>query len=581
MHDVITPSLREAALRPTSWNANERTIEAVIASAAPVARRDAAGDFLEILDPRGADLDALRGASVLDGHRQDGIGAVLGVVEEARLEGTEIVARLRMSSRPELAAVVRDIGDGVLRCLSVGYSVEQWADGSRDGKRTRTATKWTPREVSFVAVPADRNAHTRSFNMQTNERPTINRHIRELAARAGCATSITDDLIDRSATIEEARSAILDDLLRRGSVAISPARQADQTYESPDFFRASVADALYTRIDPKSKPTEHARQFCGLSLAEIGRLTLQRNGISTAGLGADAIITRALNSTSDYPAVLANVLDKSLRTAYEAAPSGLKEVARQTTNVDFRAKLRIMLDSTGITLEPTTESGEFRYGSMVDASEAYAVSTYGKIFGITRQVIINDDLNAFGDISRRLGSAAAQFEAKFLSDLLIANPTMKEDGNPLFCSAHGNIAQTGAAPSVDTLSAARLAMRQQTGQGGGLINVVPRVLVVGPDLETDAEKLIAEIRPVTVDTVNPFSKLTKLVVEPRLPPYGWYVVADAAEVDGLEYAYLASSPGPQMETRVGFEVDGLEARVRLDFGGGFVDWRGWYYNPGH
>lgn len=164
MHDVITPSLREAALRPTSWNADERTIEAVIASDAPVARRDAVGDFLEVLDPRGADLDALRGASVLDGQRQDGIGAVLGVVEDARLEGNEIVARLRMSSRPELAAVVCDIGEGVLRCLSVGYSVEQWADGTRDGKRTRTAMKWTPREVSFVAVPADRNAHTRSFN---------------------------------------------------------------------------------------------------------------------------------------------------------------------------------------------------------------------------------------------------------------------------------------------------------------------------------------------------------------------------------------------------------------------------------
>jgi hypothetical protein len=44
---------------------------------------------------------------------------------------------------------------------------------------------------------------------------------------------------------------------------------------------------------------------------------------------------------------------------------------------------------------------------------------------------------------------------------------------------------------------------------------------------------------------------------------------------------LASFPGPQIEARLGFQIDGLETRVRLDFGCGFVDWRGWYYNPGH
>ena len=49
---------------------------------------------------------------------------------------------------------------------------------------------------------------------------------------------------------------------------------------------------------------------------------------------------------------------------------------------------------------------------------------------------------------------------------------------------------------------------------------------------------------------------------------------------GLEYAYLAGAPGPQIETRVGFEVDGVQLKVRLDFGGGFVDWRGWYTNAG-
>ena len=36
-----------------------------------------------------------------------------------------------------------------------------------------------------------------------------------------------------------------------------------------------------------------------------------------------------------------------------------------------------------------------------------------------------------------------------------------------------------------------------------------------------------------------------------------------AQIDGLEYAYLAGAPGPQTETRAGFEVDGVEVKVRL------------------
>jgi hypothetical protein len=81
--------------------------------------------------------------------------------------------------------------------------------------------------------------------------------------------------------------------------------------------------------------------------------------------------------------------------------------------------------------------------------------------------------------------------------------------------------------------------------------------------------------------VNPWTAL-RLVVEPRLADaFRWYVVADPALVDGLEYAYLAGATGPQVESQAGFRVDGVEIRVRLDWGCGFVDSRSWYSNAGH
>ena len=93
--------------------------------------------------------------------------------------------------------------------------------------------------------------------------------------------------------------------------------------------------------------------------------------------------------------------------------------------------------------------------------------------------------------------------------------------------------------------------------------------------------MLATIQPTTVDDVNPWTQL-RLVVEPRLSDaYRWYVVANPAIIDGLEYAYLAGAEGPQVEQQVGFRIDGIEIKVQLDFGGNFIDHRGWFSNTGH
>lgn len=126
------------------------------------------------------------------------------------------------------------------------------------------------------------------------------------------------------------------------------------------------------------------------------------------------------------------------------------------------------------------------------------------------------------------------------------------------------------------MDAARLAMRRQTAPGGMLIDVTPRFVLVPPELETTAEQVLSVIAATKTEDANPFSNLT-LLVEPRLTDTGqFYIVADPATVDGLEFAYLEGAPGPQLETKVGFEVDGILFKVRLDFGGGWIDYRGWH-----
>jgi hypothetical protein len=321
-----------------------------------------------------------------------------------------------------------------------------------------------------------------------------------------------------------------------------------------------------------------------MRIPDLARECLRRMGVNITGLGGPELVTRALHTTSDFPLILANTVGRTLRQAYTAAPSGIRALGRQTTAADFRTKHRLILDSTGVTLEKVNEHGEFKSGTMAEGEETYKVDTFGKIFGITRQALVNDDLGAFSDLARRLGQASAAFEAQFLVDLLTAQsgtgPDMK-DTNPLFHSTHGNVSTTGAVPSETTLSAARLAMRKQTGLGGGLIDVTPFAVLIPSDLETTTEKLLTAIQAVTTDEVNPFAQL-RLIVEPRLTDaYRWYVVANPANADGLEYAYLAGGEGPQVESQAGFRVDGVEIRVRLDYGAGFIEHRSWYSNAGH
>ena len=399
----IALETRDAIPRPQSFDATNNTVEAVIASATPVPRRDARGAFLEILDPSGLDVAGSRGASVLDSHNRAGLDSVLGTIDAVRVEADAVIGTIRFSTRPEIAPIIEDIRNGVISHLSIGYEVAEWRDAEGNGTRTRTAAKWIIRECSFVAVPADRNARTRSLaSAGGSGRAATNRAIRELCTRAGVDRSITDDLIDRECSIEDARGAVLDQLVTRGRTPIMTAHNS-QTVDNPEVYTRAAGEALYVRVDPTFRPSGVAHQFVGLSIPELARTCLNRAGISTTSMSADTLITRALNTTSDFSLILADVVGRTLRQSYTAAPSGLRQLARQTTAADFRRKHRLMFDSTGVVLEKVNEHGEFKSGTMAEAEETYAIDSFGKIFSITRKALVNDDLGAFTDISPQAG----------------------------------------------------------------------------------------------------------------------------------------------------------------------------------
>jgi hypothetical protein len=151
-------------------DAGARTANITWSTGAAVKRVDANGDsWIEELsmDPAHVRMGRLQsGAPLLDTHNRYGLSGVLGVVENAKVDGTKGTATVRFSKRAEVDPIFQDVKDKIIRNVSVGYTVYRYedvstADDLRNGMRRLCATDWEPSEVSLVPVGADPNAGVR------------------------------------------------------------------------------------------------------------------------------------------------------------------------------------------------------------------------------------------------------------------------------------------------------------------------------------------------------------------------------------------------------------------------------------
>ncbi len=212
--------------------------------------------------------------------------------------------------------------------------------------------------------------------------------------------------------------------------------------------------------------------------------------------------------------------------------------------------------------------------SRAETGESMTLATFGRRLDVSRQLMIDDDLGLLGDTVTALGQAAAQTEADLMVGLITGNPNLS-DGNPVFHGSRDNVA-AGTALDLNGIAAARHAMRSRTDlDGKTLIDARPLYLLVGPALETDAEKLLTAINATTAEDVNPFGGKLRLLVEPRLgDSLHWYLFADPARLPCLAHAYLAGAQRVQIQRQEAWNTLGLSFRAFLDFGVAWTDWRG-------
>ena len=338
-----------------------------------------------------------------------------------------------------------------------------------------------------------------------------------------------------------------------------------------DSIRASVmARAGYAAA-------EKDNHYTGYTLRELARASLVDRGIGIAGSQApmQMVALAFTHSSSDFGAILMDVAHKSALQGWENAVETFDRWTLKGTLTDFKTSHRVGLEAFP-NLREVRPGAEYKYVTLKDRGEPIALATYGELFSIDRQAIINDDMAMLTRIPMAMGSAARSTIGDLVYAVLTSNPMMSDD-EALFSDAHGNLVTAGL--DISGMDKARQAMLLQK-SGERRLNIRPAYMLTPVAIESKARQLITSVSVPGVDAnsgiSNPLRDFVEVVGEPRLDDdsaANWYLTA-AQGRDTIEVAYLDGVDAPYLEQQQGFTVDGAAFKVRIDAGVAPLDWRG-------
>lgn len=349
-----------------------------------------------------------------------------------------------------------------------------------------------------------------------------------------------------------------------------------------DKFRAAATSGLMIRAG--LVPNDTSNGYRGYGLIELARNCLNRRGVDCSGMGRMEVVGAAFtHGNADFTNLLADVANKAMLKGWEESEETFQKWTSRGTLTDFKAAKRVDLN-TFPALSKVEPGAEYRYVTVGDRGETIQLATYGSLFGIHRQAIINDDLDAFTRIPAKMGRAAIRTVGNLVYAILTGNPNMA-DGVALFHANHGNLL-TGAAISTAAVDALATAMARQTDSTGTTLNINLAYLVVPRTLKglaltvANDEKEITSAK--TATTTNWMRGAFEVIADPRLDASStsnWFGAANPMVNDTIEVAYLDGNDSPTLEQQGGWTVDGVEFKVRIDAGVKALDHRGLAKNP--
>lgn len=628
---------RMALLAPNSWDEETRSATIVISTDADV------GDGFQLLHtpeairwpsrPLPADYDHLRTSESI-------WGAVTDLQLERASDGTnQLIGRVVVDG-PDAAVQIAlpRFRTGSAR-FSVDARIHSWSEPQPGAPLV--ATEWSPQLVSLVSAGQDTHAVMRGEQLSTVETPmtvesqaggdpvietteaptpevtaclvatepeaddSVQRAAAEklelVVRRAASEARLPEDTVQRILTENRGRSQTeaITAVVREYRLAIEanapvhaghPAR-VEVTRDSGDTLLRAYSDELHRRVGLVNEPTDLGRQALGLSMLEMCRSYLDSRGISPVGMSKNELVQRAFHSTSDFPNLFANVANKTLLAAYAEEPQTWRPLARQRNLPDFKSVSDLQIAGQ-IVPEKILEGGEYKSGTLTEGKATWNLATYGKRIAVTRQAIINDDLDSLSRVPEMLGRGCRLLESNMVWDLLTnsnTGATVSLDGKALFHADHTNTISGGTSViGIAGMDAAKTKLRKQADLAGNRLNLTPAYMVVPVELETTALQFLyptgyAPAALTGASGPNPFAAGVQLIVEPRLSDNStskWYLTSSPNRVEMITFGYLAGEAGPTITTTEKRDPDGVELLVRMDFGATLSDYRGFVRSAG-
>lgn len=418
----------------------------------------------------------------------------------------------------------------------------------------------------------DKEASRSNRRAVRSERSRI-KEISAMCTNFNISQGIEKRFISEGTSVNSAKGVILDMISERSGRGPGVRVNAGQTQE--EKFRAAAKDSIFMRCNLKvDKPANGARELLGMPLSQLCREFLVQNGQRTPHDVRD-IVGRAL-STTDLPRLLIDTTQRTLLEAYTTAPETWQQWCQTGIANDFKKSNLVGLEGD-FELEETPEGSEFSYGKLAEQAEEYQIATYTKGIPITRQAIINDDLNALTRLPIMFGEAASRKVGDIAYAALLDNKLKMGDGKGLFHGDRKNLFKGLAGiPTVDNIGKVVASMKMQEDSFGNPVTIQPRYFLAPVAMETQAESFFGTTLPGAGPVVgtgenpltyNPYGgNIFERIYERRLDaidPTEWYL---AAMRDTVMVFFLHGVKEPYIETEDDFKRDGFTIKVRLDAG---------------
>lgn len=372
------------------------------------------------------------------------------------------------------------------------------------------------------------------------------------------------------------------------------------TYEKPAvgqmITEAEKIQAAFDRmfdLEIDNARLGNIRPFAGIREA-YGRVTgdavvasfSERSTLGNIRVSESAPITRvteADTTTASFSYLLGTSMNKRLLKDYQAWPAEWMRFCTIVPLRDFKQQTRVRLGAFG-SLPIVAEDSAYATITLTDSSATYSPQKRGNLVTVSREVIVNDDLQAIKQIPTKLAVAAAYTLAEFVYSFLTATTNIY-DGSPLFTSGapHNNLG--AAALSTSALQNGVTAMREQSNYAGKRLGLRPRFLVVPPELEWSSMVVTksAGVPGSNNNDINPMLGYVTPIVSPQLTSTTqWFLIADPREVDTIEIGFVGGQVNPVLFIQdspllgLNFTSDAISYKVRQEYGGCVVDFRGLY-----